>query len=143
MSEPIVSDPPAQDSFPVILRRSLARKWQAFLDNSVPHTNARWLSLLGLCLLYCVRVYYAQGFYIVTYGLGIFLLNLFIGFLTPLEDADADGGPLLPTTETDEFKPFIRRLPEFKFWSVPLRSAFSASRRALAQTLFFSKQVFV
>jgi hypothetical protein len=57
------------------------------------------------------------GFYIVTYGLGIFLLNLFIGFLSPMTDAnDGEGGPLLPTNDKDEFKGFVRRLPEFKFW---------------------------
>jgi hypothetical protein len=64
-------------------------------------------------------VYLLEGFYIVTYGLGIFLLNLFIGFLSPLEEdlgaGDGDG-PVLPLNDLDEFKPFIRRLPEFKFW---------------------------
>lgn len=28
----------------------------------------------------------------------------------------SDDGPSLPTRMTDEFRPFIRRLPEFKFW---------------------------
>ena len=69
----------------------------------------------ALVLLYSLRVYLLSGFYIVTYGLGIFLLNLFIGFLSPLEE-DADG-PVLPLNDLDEFKPFVRRLPEFKFWS--------------------------
>lgn len=104
-----------QPPFAVMLKKSLERKWQQFLDNSVPHLWLRWSMLGVMILLYFLRVYYIQGFYIVTYGLGIFLLNLFIGFLTPLEDAE-EGGPLLPTAETDEFKPFVRRLPEFKFW---------------------------
>lgn len=56
-----------------------------------------------------------QGFYIVTYGLGIYNLNLLIGFLTPRNDMDADG-PQLPTRTDQEFRPFIRILPEFKFW---------------------------
>lgn len=30
-----------------------------------------------------VRVYTLNAFHIVTYGLGIYLLNLFIGFLSP------------------------------------------------------------
>lgn len=30
-----------------------------------------------------------------------------------MEDGTAGG---LPTKEEDEFKPFVRRLPEFKFW---------------------------
>lgn len=27
-----------------------------------------------------------------------------------------DDGPTLPTKANEEFRPFIRRLPEFKFW---------------------------
>ena len=33
--------------------------------------------------IYLVRVYYINGWYIVTYGVGIYLLNNFIGFLSP------------------------------------------------------------
>ena len=58
------------------------------------------------------------------YSLGIYLLNLFLAFISPkfdpsleqdegMEDGAAGG---LPTKEEDEFKPFVRRLPEFKFW---------------------------
>ena len=54
-----------------------------------------------------------------TYALSIFLLNLFLRFLTPikadLEDEDSDN-PVLPMRESDEFKPMIRKLGEFKFW---------------------------
>lgn len=31
----------------------------------------------------------------------------------------SDEGPALPTKQNEEFRPFIRRLPEFKFWWVP------------------------
>ena len=62
-----------------------------------------------------------QGWYLITYGLGIYILNLFLAFLTPKvdpvtmqSDDDDDGG--LPTNNQEEFRPFIRRLPEFKFW---------------------------
>ncbi|CAH1977046.1 unnamed protein product [Acanthoscelides obtectus] len=62
-----------------------------------------------------------KGWYIITYALGIYHLNLFIAFLTPkidpAMDFDAeDNGPELPTRANEEFRPFIRRLPEFKFW---------------------------
>jgi hypothetical protein len=57
------------------------------------------------------------------YALGIYLLNVFLAFLTPKFDPaleqelnDEDDGPTLPTRGDDEFRPFIRRLPEFKFW---------------------------
>jgi hypothetical protein len=37
-----------------------------------------------------------------------------------LDPSAAQDGPALPTRGSDEFKPFIRRLPEFKFWYVLL-----------------------
>lgn len=58
---------------------------------------------------------YAAGFYIVTYALGIYNLNLLLGFLTPQVDPELEG-PTLPSKGQDEFRPFVRRLPEFKFW---------------------------
>jgi hypothetical protein len=95
------------------------RIYQHYLDKTTPHATYRWIGTLVVALIYCLRVYYLEGFYIIAYGLGIYLLNLLIGFLSPLVDPEATGvsdGPTLPTRGSDEFKPFIRRLPEFKFW---------------------------
>lgn len=73
----------------------------------------------------------AQGWYIVAYALGIYLLNLFLAFLQPkfdpsneaidneMEDGSAGS---LPTKQDEEFRPFIRRLPEFKFWHSATRA---------------------
>jgi hypothetical protein len=91
------------------------RRFQHFLDRSVPHHYYRWIGSLAVALIYGIRVYYIQGYYIVTYGLGIYLLNLLIGFLSPRNDPESEG-PTLPSKDTDEYKPFVRRLPEFKFW---------------------------
>jgi hypothetical protein len=59
------------------------RRYQHALDQTVIHVVPRWLGLAGLLALYALRVYYAKGWYIVTYGLGISLLNQFIGFISP------------------------------------------------------------
>lgn len=68
---------------------------------------------------------------LVAYSLGIYLLNLFLAFLQPkfdpsneaidndMEDGAAGG---LPTKQDEEFRPFIRRLPEFKFWHSATRA---------------------
>lgn len=67
----------------------------------------------------------------VAYTLGIYLLNLFLAFLTPKFDPslsqddgleDGDAAASLPTKQDDEFRPFIRRLPEFKFWHSATRA---------------------
>ncbi|TXG52202.1 hypothetical protein EZV62_021371 [Acer yangbiense] len=99
-------------------RSDLSRTFQYYLDRSTPHPVHRWLGTLAVALIYVLRVYFLQGFYIVTYGLGIYILNLLIGFLSPKIDPELEAldGASLPTKGSDEFKPFIRRLPEFKFW---------------------------
>lgn len=99
-------------------RNDFSRRFQYYLDKSTPHPVGRWLGSLAAATVYILRVYYVQGFYIVSYGLGIYVLNLLIGFLSPQVDPELEGtdGASLPTKGSDEFKPFIRRLPEFKFW---------------------------
>jgi hypothetical protein len=98
-----------------VWRDNIGRKFQFFLDKSTPHPVARWVGSLVVAAIFGLRAYYINGFYIVTYGLGIYLLNLLIGFLSPQVDPEIED-PGLPSKATDEFKPFIRRLPEFKFW---------------------------
>jgi hypothetical protein len=123
-----------------------ARRWQALLDRSTPHTMERWLGTVTLFILFSLSVVVRQGWYIVMYALCIYILNLFLAFLQPrfdpslAEDLAADdveeGAPGLPGSERpkssdgirgllsgfsssnddEEFRPFIRRLPEFKFW---------------------------
>lgn len=97
------------------LQSAWGRKWQHYLDLSAPHTGPRWGLSALFVLIYSIRVYLINGWYIITYGLGIYVLNLLIGFLSPQMDPEQEG-PSLPTSKDDEFRPFIRRLPEFKFW---------------------------
>jgi len=109
---------PENNQSPFIGRlfESIQRRSSMLLDKSAPHTAIRWIFFFLLTLLYWLRVWYLQGFYIVTYGLGIYLLNLFIGFLQPQDDLSSSDGATLPVNESDEFRPFRRRVPEFRFW---------------------------
>ncbi|KAJ3081854.1 hypothetical protein HK102_002096 [Quaeritorhiza haematococci] len=117
----------------------LHRRFQKVLDDTTPYPIYRWAATAFLCLVYFLRVFTVQGWYIVTYALGIYLLNLFLAFLTPKFDpaleedtlldnqdtatgANGDEGPSLPMKNDDEFRPFIRRLPEFKFWYAATRA---------------------
>ena len=101
------------------LMHSLWRVYQTYCDRSIVYLKSRWVALAIALLFYFIRVFTIGGFYVVTYALSIFLLNLFLRFLTPikadLEDEDSDN-PVLPIREKDEFKPMLRKLGEFKFW---------------------------
>ncbi|KAL8790757.1 MAG: hypothetical protein Q9213_000381 [Squamulea squamosa] len=109
----------------------LGRLYQSYLDKSTPYTTYRWISTAVILALFFVRIVVAQGWYIVCYSLGIYLLNLFLAFLQPKIDPsltqdegleDGDAGSSLPTKKDEEFRPFIRRLPEFKFWHSATRA---------------------
>src|SRR5882757_539485 len=67
----------------------------------------------------------------------IYILNLLLAFLQPkfdpslqddlMADEIEEGGPdgvrsPLPSSRDDEFRPFVRRLPEWQFWCVSHRS---------------------
>ncbi|GMR36642.1 hypothetical protein PMAYCL1PPCAC_06837 [Pristionchus mayeri] len=109
---------------------SLEIKYQYYLDRLTPFTAVRWIINLLFNALFVARMVYLQGFYIVTYALYIYYLNLFLLFLTPsidpqLMDED-DDGPVLPSKGNDEFRPFMRRLPEFKFWHSSLKACIFA-----------------
>ncbi|XP_015431523.1 PREDICTED: protein RER1 isoform X2 [Dufourea novaeangliae] len=99
--------------------------YQRYLDLWTPHVVSRWIFASLLIFVFILRIFLAQGWYIVTYALGIYHLNLFIAFLTPKIDPAMDfddDGPELPTRSNEEFRPFIRRLPEFKFWYSVMKS---------------------
>lgn len=101
--------------FPCRAIGGLSRRCSHYLDRTTVYPRCRWLGCLVLLTLYIIRVrFFVSGFYIVSYALAIYLLNLFIGFLSPQVDPETD---VLPTTaDTEEYRPFERKLPEYKFW---------------------------
>lgn len=109
----------------VLFWKRLQQRYQKFLDDVTPYTTARWIFAVLLILGFLTRIFVLQGWYIITYALGIYHLNLFIAFLSPKIDPALDfedDGPELPTKANEEFRPFIRRLPEFKFWYSVVKS---------------------
>lgn len=132
---------PETTPFDAISQQSskVIRIYQQYLDASTPYTPMRWGATILLLTAFFVRILVVQGWYIVAYCLGIYLLNLFLAFLQPkfdpsldsTEDDGLEGGQSsLPTKADEEFRPFIRRLPEFKFWH--------SATRAIAIGLFCS-----
>ncbi|TCD60786.1 hypothetical protein EIP91_009515 [Steccherinum ochraceum] len=115
------------------------RQYQILLDRVTPFVLYRWLGGAGLVCLFLLRIVIAQGWYIVCYAHAIYLLNLFLAFLQPRfdpslqEDLLADeiegGGEdtgSLPSARDDDFRPFVRRLPEWQFWLSSTRATLVA-----------------
>ncbi|TFK44890.1 retrieval of early ER protein Rer1 [Crucibulum laeve] len=127
----------------------IQRQYQQILDRWTPHMFYRWLSTGGLLLLFFLRIVFAQGWYIVCYAHAIYLLNLLLAFLQPkfdpslqddlMADEIEEGGDAqttpLPSQRDDEFRPFVRRLPEWQFW-------LSATRATIVATFCTFSEVF-
>ncbi|KAG6878182.1 hypothetical protein C0993_010943 [Termitomyces sp. T159_Od127] len=106
------------------------RQYQQTLDRWTPHVLQRWLSTSGLLAIFFLRILMAQGWYIVCYAHAIYLLNLLLAFLQPkfdpslqddlmadeIEEGGEGANSPLPSQRDDEFRPFVRRLPEWQFW---------------------------
>ncbi|KAI9362825.1 retrieval of early ER protein Rer1 [Pilaira anomala] len=112
-------------------KSELEARWQTAIDRLTPYTTYRWIGFSVLLVLFMLRIILSQGWYIVCYALGIYLLNMFLAFLTPKFDPSAqeeenEDGPSLPTRNDEEFRPFIRRLPEFKFWYSSTKATIAA-----------------
>ncbi|EJD41608.1 retrieval of early ER protein Rer1 [Auricularia subglabra TFB-10046 SS5] len=137
---------PAATSGPLAQYVLLKRRYQQLLDRAAPHTAQRWLATGGLVAVFLLRVVLAQGWYIVCYAHAIYLLNLLLAFLQPkfdpsleadlaadeIEEGGAEEEMQMPSSKDDEFRPFIRRLPEWQFWLSSTR----ATLVALVASLF-------
>ncbi|KAJ3889235.1 retrieval of early ER protein Rer1 [Lentinula edodes] len=124
----------------------VTRQYQQILDRWTPYIMYRWLGTAGILSLFFLRIVLSQGWFIVCYAYAIYLLNLLLAFLQPkfdpslqedlLADEIEEGGtPMtspLPSARDDEFRPFVRRLPEWQFWL----SATRATLIAIGCTLF-------
>ncbi|KAI0359621.1 retrieval of early ER protein Rer1 [Trametes cingulata] len=113
------------------------RQYQQWLDRITPFVLYRWLGTAGVLALFGLRIVFAQG----VNAHAIYLLNLLLAFLQPkfdpslqddlladeIEEGGEAGGPSpLPSQRDDEFRPFVRRLPEWQFWLSATRATLIA-----------------
>jgi len=105
-----------------LLSQARLRLWQSLQtwhDRLTVYRLSRWTFTLLVLAIYTLRIALIGGYHIISYALAIYLLNLFLGFLTPKFadlDTEEEDHPVLPVNEKDEFKPFVRKVPEFRFW---------------------------
>jgi len=132
MDDSFYSSSPTNNNQLSVFMKGISQRYQLFLDIWTPYPLHRWIFTAVVMILFMGRVFLYHGWYIITYALGIYYLNLFLAFIPPkidpamFEDDLNEEGPSLPTNTSDEFKPFIRRLPEFKFWVSSTKAALIA-----------------
>ena len=72
--------------FDSYFKRFVEKPCQKWLDPLTPHTIKRWVVTVVLTVLFDLRIYLLQGWYIPCYALKMYHLNLFLAFLTPKVD---------------------------------------------------------
>ena len=100
---------------------------QRVLDRIIPFMWPRWAFFAFMLVFFVYRVFYTDGFFIVAYGLAIYLLNLLLVFLTPAANFDDGEDSLEFSNVADDFRPFVRQLPEFKVWRMGTTAVFVAT----------------
>lgn len=135
---------------PMALYRQSCSRYQSILDKLTPFVIYRWIAFASLLLLFFLRIILVQGYYVIAYALGIYLLNVLLLFLSPPLDPEfmdgvggdttqlnafhesfLDAPPLLPIRGDDEFRPFVRRLPEFGAWLSSVRAVLIATAASM------------
>lgn len=119
--------PETTSSNPIVAKfQHFKTAYQFHLDKYTPHIKQRWIVLTLLLIVFLLRIVFSRGWYVICYSLSIFLLNQFLAFLTPKFDMslqqDEENNELEAGERSEEFRPFIRRLPEFKFWYNSIRA---------------------
>ena len=111
---------------------SVQKYLNAFNDKLVSYRKARWYVIICLTLIYLIRLFLTKGYQALTYCIGIHFLNSFIGFISPIVDPEEDSinfdttstsastttaaTSYLPQSNSEEFKPFQRKVKEFHLW---------------------------
>eukprot|EP00826_Nyctotherus_ovalis_P066740 TRINITY_DN9897_c0_g7_i2.p1 TRINITY_DN9897_c0_g7~~TRINITY_DN9897_c0_g7_i2.p1 ORF type:complete len:134 (+),score=22.66 TRINITY_DN9897_c0_g7_i2:69-470(+) len=93
---------------------------QVYVDRFSIYPKLRWLFAVLLLGVYAYRAYVNNGmvsanligFHVVTYFLGLYMLDKFLGFISPKDEEDV----ILPTRQNDEFRPFRRAVRELDLW---------------------------
>lgn len=111
---------------------------QLMTDKLSPRPTLRWGLTGTLVLLYICRITRIKSHAVVTYCAAVYLLHAFILFATPKDQNipdpfdTANDDEYNPSNIDNDFRPYVRRLPEYSFWVFVTQIVMSA----LLLTLF-------
>jgi hypothetical protein len=100
----------------VIHKTELSMKLESLILRTKPYLLYRWLLFLVFAVVFLLRLTLGHRFYTIGYIAGIYLVNCLVLFVSPKLDPDLYGRDALPTVGDGDYRPFVRKLPEFIFW---------------------------
>jgi len=107
---------------------------QFFQDKLAPFPLQRWIATGILVLFYICRICVKRTHAVVTYVAAVYLLHAFILFESPkdsnipsfYENENIGEDDYNPSNIDNDFKPYVRKLPEFTFWGFTTQIIFAA-----------------
>jgi hypothetical protein len=116
----------------VIRQTELSMRIESLFLKSKPYVLYRWVFFSVLAIVLLLRIFLGHRFYTIGYIAGLYFVNCAVLFISPKLDPDLHGKDVLPTAGDGDYRPFVRKLPEFVFW----RRAFTTVTVAHIATLF-------
>ena len=104
-----------QEKF-VVTKIDASMRIESLLLHLKPYVIQRWIFFGVISILFLIRMFVLHRYYYAGYIFGLYALQSFILFLSPKHDPDLYGKDVLPTATDGDYKPFVRKLPEFTFW---------------------------
>lgn len=100
---------------------------QFMMNKLSPHPKIRWVCFAALASLYIIKAIMTQTHAVITYCAAVYLLHAFILFATPKDqnipeifDTENEDD-YKPSNISNDFEPYVRKLPEYSFWLFSLQ----------------------
>jgi hypothetical protein len=130
--EPTPAPRPSLKERLVIRHTEFAQWFDALLLRSKPYLLYRWLAFLALAVPFVLRMFFGRRFYTIGYIAGLYFVNCAVLLISPKLDPDQYPREALPAAGDGAPRPFVGKLPEFRFW----RRSLAAVTIAHIATLF-------
>lgn len=100
----------------IITKSEFSMQMESLILKTKPYKLYRWIAYGVLALIFVLRLTIERRFYTIGYVAGIYSVNCLVLFLSPKLDPELYGRDVLPSATDDDYRPFVRKLPEFVLW---------------------------
>ena len=109
-------DVPTTQEKIVIKKAEISMQVESIILQLKPYLLYRWIGFFLISTIFLIRMFSTSRYYYAGYISGLYVIQCFVLFLSPKLDPDLFGNDVLPSIQDGDYKPFIRKMPEFVFW---------------------------
>lgn len=110
------STPPTKNVWYGATFDEMKAKVQMYVLDTKQYTLQRWLTVLIIVFAFGLRVVFTGRYIYAAYILGVYFLQSTVFFVSPKIDPETEKNEANSLPTGSDFKPFVRKLPEFLYW---------------------------